>query len=223
MPKKRRKEPEEGEETQGKDPESEYIELKNEADSFSKKERISGVATGKIRAFRRELDQKVKLLGYETNPEAPGVKKVHEPLLEEGEDYKEVIGFITSAKSGKRKYHPLVYLSFVLIIFGLIGLFVNPSGLLFIVLGALCWIIPYKKGIELYRTVESSGKIRILYEGIESTGYKRKDMKVEKEDTKGVELSYRVAELDFIVAGDISEDVDAIVDFLEKYKAMTAS
>jgi len=54
------------------------------------------------------------------------------------------------------------------------------------------------------------------------SGVRKRDIKLEGElkEVKGVELTYRVAELDFKVGGTIPRDVDNVVSFLERYKAL---
>jgi len=174
------------------------------------------VTTASIRSFLRELRVRVESLGYEIKINR------YESLVGES-DYKEVLGILYASKGGvKAKYNPLAYAGIILLILGILWMFFNPAGLILIFLGVLCFVLPIKLGIKLRIPEKPPERLIILYEGTESSGVRKRDIKLEGElkEVKGVELTYRVAELDFKVGGTVPRDVDNVVSFLEKYKAL---
>ena len=203
-------------------PEKVYEKLRDEVKKqFINPEPVPGVVTSKIRSFRRSLEDIIESLGYEIK------ENIYHYL--EGEfdsDYREVVGCIVGKKGGKMaKYHPAVYIGAILIFLGLPVMIASiGAGLMFMIIGAFCFIIPYKQGVQLYHPGKGPDRLIVVFEGVETSGIKKREIKVNEGvgDLKGVELKYRVTELDFLIGGDLSEDVDVIAGFLERYKARTA-
>lgn len=213
---------EEEKEKQVIDPEQVYLKLKGELKKqFINVEPVPGVVTSKVRSFRRSLEHNIESLGYEIQD-----KEYHYLEGERDSDYREVVGYIVGKKGGERgKTHPAVYAGIASIFLGfLIMIGSVAAGLVFIAIGILCFIIPYKQGIQLYYPGKAPDRLIVVFEGVESSGVKKREVKLDEDvgDLKGVELKYRVAELDFVVGGDLQEDVDVIVKFLERREARTA-
>lgn len=188
-----------------------YIEAKKAITQFSYIRSIK-ITTARIQSFLRELSIKIDSLGYELSI------NWYEPLSGEI-DYIEVLGVF----GGKKEIEGIDGLLFLggvfLIIIGIVSVILAYNfAWVFILVGILFLILSFISGSSI---PENPDELIVLCEGIESSGIRKRDIKIEDgREIKGVELTYRVAELDFVVGGTDSADVDDVISFLERYKAI---
>jgi hypothetical protein len=174
------------------------------------------VTTSSVRSLLRELRLRLESRGYMI------LRDRYEPV-EGDSEFREVLGVIIGKKGGeKMKINPFLIIGLALIVLGIVAI-TTPFGILLLVVGAIALVYPRLSGMRYYipGSKHMEGLI-IVCEGIESSGVRKREIKLQEDvsEVKGVDLAYRVAELNFIVGGTNPDDVEDTVRFLERYKAM---